>query len=280
MLALLAAGLAAACAPGPGEQPDEVLNVVERAARMWNEENFDGMVACYTGRRAGHYREEFATVYGGDGERFFASKRRMVVVGPVSLRRRAFATVRVMILASTGYKPFEQVSVVFADGEWKIDSLLPGDVQRPRVDRASAAGIIGVLRDAAEAPATGAGDSAFAHIQTMRAIEVVADRRIRPAARPLATLLAHDPDPAIRQFAAATLGRLADPATVPELVAALADEDLRVRGDAAAALGRLGAVSARDAISTLAAGDPDAWVRDQATAALAKLGGASGSPDV
>ena len=265
-LAVLLAA-AAGCETGPGNRPEEVRAVVERAAAAWEARDFEAMVSTYTGAGAGRYREQLQTVHGGDREAFFASKRRMAVVGPVSIRRRAFAGVRVIILRRSGYKPYDQVSVLFQNGAWRINSFLPGDVEEPRVEKASPYGIIGLLRDSAEASGRDRPDDAFSRMQTVRAIEVVALRRLAEASEPLIELLERTERAAIRQFAAYTLGLLDDGRAVPALRAALADADLRVRADAATSLARLGDGGALPAIRGRASGDPAAWVRRQAAAA-------------
>src|SRR5690606_28609995 len=76
----------------------------------------------------------------------------------------------------------------------------------------------------------------------------------------------------LRVAAARTLGAIGDEHVVPVLRAALADErDLRVVRAAAESLGRLRAVSARDAVETVARSHYHPLVRAGAAAALARL---------
>lgn len=269
--ALLAAICFVACEPGPGDRPEDVRAVVERAVAAWQARDFDAMVATYTGQQAGRYRDELQMVHGGDEAAFFTSKRRMVVIGPVNIRRQAFATVRVIILHQSGHKPYDQVQTVFRDGAWHIDALLPGDVLAPRVDRARPNGIIGLLHDSAEAARLGETDGTFSRLQTIRAIEVVAVRRLVEAAAPLIELMQVGKNASIRQFAASTLGRLGDADAVTALQGALVDDDLRVRADAATSLAQLGAGDALPALRELAGQDPRPWVRETAAAAVASL---------
>ncbi len=271
-LAVLAAG----CAGGVGEDPAAVLAVVEQAAASREAGDFDAFTACFAGEKAGRYREELQTVHGGDVERFFASKRRMVVTGPVEIRRVSFAFVRVFVVHSTGYKPYDSAGVLFVDGRWLIDSFLPGDLEEPRTAQADPGAIVELLAGEAASPRPGGADGAFRHIQLLRALEVVKVRRLQDAVPSLIRLLEGDADAGIRQFAAHILGDLQDGAAAPALEGALADADLRVRGDAALSLARLGAAGAAGALERLRDDDPAAWVREQAAAALRRLAGADG----
>ena len=271
ILLVLIALLPLACGPRPGERSEDVRALVQRAALAWDERDFEAMVACYTGERAGRYREELDIVHGGDRRAFFDSKRRFVPVGPVNFRRRAFATVRVMVLRQTGYKPYDQIAAVFGENEWRIDSFVPGDIEEPKVDRAHPNGILALLWDAAEMAHPASAGRTFARIQTIRAIEVVAMRGLTQAAEPLIQIVGDHPDPAVRQFAAHTLGLLGRHISAPALVEALKDSDPRVRGDAATALSRLGATEALGAIRQLAAAEDSAWTRSQAVSAVGVL---------
>ncbi|MFQ5767796.1 MAG: HEAT repeat domain-containing protein [Acidobacteriota bacterium] len=273
MLGLMAMGLPA-CGSGAGDQPQAVREVVERAVAAQAAGDFDVFVACYTGEKAGRYREEMKTVYGGDAARFFASKRTMVVVGPVSIRRRAFATVRVMVERSTGYKPFDQCGLVFQEGRWRINAFLPGDRTSPRTGSADSDGVIRLLAGEA-ANARPAGPSGtFRRIEILRALEVLSQRKLEAAAAPLERLLRDDADGGIRQFAALLLGRLGDPSVVPSLAAALDDPDLRVRGEAAAALAALGAVKVLPRLKEQTRQEKVPWTRQQVEQAVNRLAAA------
>ena len=88
--------------------------------------------------------------------------------------------------------------------------------------------------------------------------------------------LQHDPSYKVRVDAAIVLGRLAQPRSVPVLVAALRDPHPSVRASAAYALGHFGSPLARDAVVS-ALRDPAPIVRRMAHDALRHLGGADES---
>lgn len=77
-------------------------------------------------------------------------------------------------------------------------------------------------------------------------------------------------EPELRQFLAAALARLADPASVPALVTGLSDETVEVRILSAAALGRIGDARAVDGL-VAALGDESQEVRASALAALGAI---------
>lgn len=77
-------------------------------------------------------------------------------------------------------------------------------------------------------------------------------------------------EPELRQFLAAALARLADPATVPALVTGLDDETVEVRILSAAALGRIGDARAVDGLAG-ALDDESHEVRASAAAALGAI---------
>jgi hypothetical protein len=266
-----------ACAPDLGSDPDAVLQVVQRAAAARDAGDFDAFALCFTGEVAGRYRQDLTGKYGGDSVRFFAAKRGMVVIGPVSMRRQAFATVGVFVEEMFGAKPRVQVGTVFRDEKWLIDAFVPGDVEEPRVGTADAGAIIALLSREVLDPRPGAGSSngngagSFRRIQLQRALEVVAVRRIAEAALPVADLLGTDEDGGVRQFAAFILGELGHASAAGALRQALVDHDLRVRGDAARALGRVGDIQALPDLQRLAESDPEPWVREQAAAAVSTL---------
>jgi hypothetical protein len=259
------------CLQGAGSDPAAVRAVVEQAAAARDAGEFDAFASLFTGEKAGRYRESLKVDHGGDSRAFFAGKRRMVVTGPVSIRRQAFATVRVFLVHSTGYKPFHQAAVVFHDNRWQIDSFIPGDLEEPRTEEADSEGVIGLLEAEVASPRPPGGDGTFRRIQIVRALEVVVARRLAVAVPPLTVLLREDDDGAVRAFAAHILGRLADREAIPALVEALEDGDLRVRGDAATALGTLAAGSARVRLEEMAAADPSDWVKERAAEALEAL---------
>lgn len=267
----------AACAPDLGSDPDAVLAVVQRAAAALDAEDFDAFALCFTGEVAGRYRQDLAGKYGGDWQRFFAAKRGMVVTGPVSMRRQAFATVGVFVEEPFGAKPRVQVGTVYRDDVWLIDAFVPGDVEEPRVGAADADAIIALLSREVLDPRPGSdsgngnGAGSFRRIQLQRALEVVAVRRIAEAALPVADLLGSDEDGGVRQFAAFILGELGHVSAAGALREALADRDLRVRGDAARSLGRIGDPEALPQLRGLAESDPEPWVRQQAAAAVRTL---------
>ena len=269
----------AACAPDLGSDPDAVMDVVARAAAAREAGDFAAFVACFTGEVAGRYREDLTAIHAGDSARFFAAKRGMVVIGPVSMRRQAFATVGVFVEEPFGAKPRVQVGTVYRDGVWLIDDFVPGDGNEPRVGTADPESITALLSREVLDPRPGAGSSngngvgSFRRIQLQRALEVVAVRRIGAAALPLSDLLSADEDGGVRQFAAFILGELGLPESAGALQEALADPDLRVRGDAAWALARLGARAALPQLESLAGDDPEPWVRQQAAAAVLALAG-------
>jgi hypothetical protein len=266
------------CLAGPGSDPEAVRAVVEQAAAARDAGEFDTFASLYTGEKAGRYREVLKVDYGGAAAAFFAGKRRMVVTGPVSIRRQAFATVRVFLVHSTGYKPFHQAAVVFQEGRWQIDSFIPGDLEEPRTAQADSEGVIGLLGQEAAAPRPPGADGTFRRIQIVRAMEVVVTRRLAGAVPALTTLLREDADGAVRAFAAHILGLLAAAEAVPALMEALGDGDLRVRGDAATALGLLSAGVARSRLEELAVSDPSAWVRERAAEAFDRLPAAPREP--
>jgi len=267
------AALLPACLEGAGSDPSAVRAVVEEAAAARDAGDFDVFASCFTGEKAGRYREVLKVEHGGDPRAFFAGKRRMVVTGPVSIRRQAFAAVRVFLVHSSGYKPFHQAAVVFHDDRWKIDSFIPGDLAEPRTGEADSLGVIGLLEQEAASPRLPGADGTFRRIQIVRALEVVVARRLAGAVPALMALLREDDDGAVRAFAAHVLGVLASGEATPALVEALEDGDLRVRGDAATALGLLSAASSRSRLSELAASDPSEWVRARAAEALARMQG-------
>jgi hypothetical protein len=253
------------------------MEVVARAAATRDAGDFAAFTACFTGEVAGRYREDLTAIYGGDSARFFAAKRGMVVMGPVSMRRQAFATVGVFVEELFGAKPRVQVGTVYRDGVWLIDEFVPGDAKEPRVGTADPGAIVDLLRREVLDPRPGAGSSngagSFRRIQLQRALEVVAVRRIREAALPLSDLLSADEEGGVRQFAAFILGELGLPGSAGALREALADPDLRVRGDAARALARVGDRTALPQLESLAGDDPEPWVRRQAAAAVSSLAG-------
>jgi HEAT repeat protein len=93
------------------------------------------------------------------------------------------------------------------------------------------------------------------------------------------TLVGHlkDGTPAIRERAALALGRIQDPATIPELAEALADEESSVRRMAAFALGQSGASSAERHLIVRLYTEQDAAVRGALIDALGKVGEEDGS---
>jgi HEAT repeat protein len=93
-----------------------------------------------------------------------------------------------------------------------------------------------------------------------------------PAPLRAARLLARHEDADVRVHAARAIRRLAEPETVPVLIALLDDADWRVRAQAARALGALRVV---DAVEPLARAVTDRawWVRYRAALALAQVGG-------
>ncbi|MFQ5670315.1 MAG: HEAT repeat domain-containing protein [Acidobacteriota bacterium] len=263
-----------ACAGGTGDRPEAVREVVERAAAARDAGDFEAFVRCFAGPRAGRYREELQTVHAGDPRAFFANRRSMVVTGPVELRRRSFATVRIFVIEGTGFKPYQQVAVVFQDGQWLIDSPVPGEKESPRIARADPAAVVRLLEQAAAADRAAGGDGVFRRVQILRAQQVVQARRLEAAVPALVNLLGGDPDAGIRQFSALILGQLGSPEAVSALLEALGDPDLRVRGDAARALGRLDRGRARERLIDLSRSDPSPWVRTQAERALRGAAGA------
>ncbi len=267
MLLLL---LAAGCAPDIGSDPAAVRAVVERAAAARDAGDVAAFTACFSGDVAGRYRRELKTTYGDDPRRFFAAKRTMVVIGPVSLRRQAFATVGVFVVDALGAKPRIQVGVVFRENNWLVDSFVPGDLEEPRTASADLDGISALLQREASDPRPAASGS-FRRIQLQRALEVVAVRRPPRAAAPLAKLLREDRSGGVRQFAAFILGEMGATAEVEALRDALDDSDLRVRGDAAQALSRLGDEASLERLRVLAETDSSPWVRRRALAAVGTL---------
>lgn len=262
--------LAAGCAPDIGSDPAAVRAVVERVAAARDAGDFSAFTACFSGDVAGRYRRELKTTHGDDPRRFFAAKRTMVVTGPVSLRRQAFARVGVFAIDALGAKPRIQVGVVFRENNWLVDSFVPGDLEDPRTASADLDGIIALLqREASDSRAVARGS--FRRIQLQRALEVVAVRRPPRAAGPLAVLLREDQTGGVRQFAALILGEMGAVAAVVALRDALDDSDLRVRGDAAQALSRLGDTASLERLRALAETDSSPWVRRRALAAVEVL---------
>jgi hypothetical protein len=264
--------LAAGCAPDTGSDPDAVRAVVERAAAARDAGDFAAFTACFSGDVAGRYRRDLRMTHGDDPRRFFAAKRTMVVTGPVSLRRQAFATVGVFVEDALGAKPWIEVGVVFREGTWQVDSFVPGDLGEPRTTSADLDGILALLQREASDPRP-ADRGSFRRIQLQRALEVVAVRRPLRAAAPLAALLREDPSGGVRQFAASILGEMGATAEVEALRAALDDADLRVRGDAAQALSRLSDEESVERLRVLAATDSSPWVQRRAQDSVASLGG-------
>jgi len=80
------------------------------------------------------------------------------------------------------------------------------------------------------------------------------------------------PKPEVRLHVARALRRLAEPETVPTLLALLADDDWRVRAQAARALGALRITAAARPLAA-AVCDRAWWVRYRAALALAQIGG-------
>ncbi|HOT93937.1 MAG TPA: HEAT repeat domain-containing protein [Methanoregulaceae archaeon] len=86
---------------------------------------------------------------------------------------------------------------------------------------------------------------------------------------PLATTLGGAPDPAVRAFAAITLGQSAHPGAVMPLIGALADPEKPVRAMASKALARLGTGSVEPLIASLGS---ESWVvRYRAAEALGEI---------
>lgn len=262
--------LAAGCAADTGSDPAAVLAVVERTAAAREAGDFAAFTACFTGDVAGRYRRDLKTAHGDDPRRFFASKRTMVVTGPVSLRNQAFATVGVFVVDALGAKPRVQVGVVFRENRWQVDSFVPGDLAEPRTDSADLLRIVALLQQEVSDPRT-AADGSFRRIQLQRALEVMAVRRPPQAAAPLANLLREDANGGVRQFAAVILGEMGAQAEVQALRDALEDSDLRVRGDVVQALARLGDEVSLARLRILAGEDSSPWVRGRALAAVETL---------
>lgn len=92
----------------------------------------------------------------------------------------------------------------------------------------------------------------------------------RPAVEPLLTLL-KDPDPTLRQIAAASLGRIGSPEAVESLIDRLSDTDPNVRWRASSALGLIGDQSAVIPLIAVLQ-DETEFTRGAAALALGKLG--------
>jgi hypothetical protein len=100
-----------------------------------------------------------------------------------------------------------------------------------------------------------------------------------PLADSRAGLLASlgDPHDQVRATAAEKLGKLADPAVLPELVRALRDPSPAVKEKAAVALGALGQSDAAEPLAAaLAQQDEDEWVHLRVAEALVRCGDARG----
>jgi HEAT repeat protein len=106
----------------------------------------------------------------------------------------------------------------------------------------------------------------------------LAPEAARAAAARLAFAL-KDADVAVRQAAAAALGRLRSGEGVDPLLLALADEAPEVRIEAAGALGRLRSAAAVEALALLVR-DDDPWVRAAALRALGAVGAPAAFPVV
>ena len=78
--------------------------------------------------------------------------------------------------------------------------------------------MIRLLQESLEAPRPDGAAGAFPRLQMLRALEVVAERRLTAAAAPLARLVVEDPDGGIRQFSVHILGALGQPESVPGLL--------------------------------------------------------------
>jgi len=106
------------------------------------------------------------------------------------------------------------------------------------------------------------------------ALQQIGETGDRAAVPDMAALLANaDADPNARLLAAGTLARLADPATVVPLGAALhADPSPEVRRECAHAIGRIGGASAVRALADAASHEPDVIVRAEIVHALAAQG--------
>lgn len=105
---------------------------------------------------------------------------------------------------------------------------------------------------------------------------LVARRESPPGAAPelgaLGAALATDPDPRVREHAAAALGALqGGEGWIPLAHALLKDPDPRVREHASEALGALGQEGARDALFLAVLADPEPRVREHAAEALGRL---------
>ena len=159
--------------------------MVEQAAAARDAGECDTFASLYTGEKAGRYREVLKVDHGGDAAAFFAGKRRMVVTGPVSIRRQAFATVRVFLVHSTGYKPFHQAAMIFQDDRWQIDSFSPGDLEEPRTAEADSTGVIGLLEQEAAAPPP---RRAARHRTLPRSTAIVTTPTVTPDSCPTATI--------------------------------------------------------------------------------------------
>ena len=102
---------------------------------------------------------------------------------------------------------------------------------------------------------------------------------LRPANLPDLSLLARDPDVALRRRALLAIGRVGLPEGVPLLVTGLADAEADVRGSAAFGLGLL---ASKDALQPLhaALADPAPAVRARVIEALGLIGDPSSAPYV
>ncbi|MGO8683397.1 MAG: HEAT repeat domain-containing protein [Thermoleophilia bacterium] len=103
------------------------------------------------------------------------------------------------------------------------------------------------------------------------AVRVLGETRDSQATPILFDLLAHSPDLDLHARAAAALGAIGDPQTLPALLPKLRDPAWQVRAQAARSLGLLGSSMAVLALQS-AIFDESWWVRQNCAEALSRLG--------
>ena len=93
------------------------------------------------------------------------------------------------------------------------------------------------------------------------------------------SLMAKDPDPAVRRTAVACLGNLRNQASITHLSLALTDEEPDVRVAAATALGQIGGRSALNTL-VMVLGDQHAWVQVAALKSIGRLADTAAIPAI
>jgi hypothetical protein len=129
--------------------------------------------------------------------------------------------------------------------------------------------------------ALGQARAALAHNSAalrLSAARFIGSARAAQSASALIALIGCEPNHGVRRAAAEALGRLGDPAAVPDLRERLrADENWSVRQAAAQALGRLGDPAAVPDLLERLRSDDEPWnVRSGAAGALGRLGNTTG----